>query len=358
MDRRKFLQASIGLSVTAALPSTAFSGECFAANLPNCAADSQSSMLFKKEHRDQTPRIGVIAVGIDGCELLSSLNGRLPHLCRPVAIDFSSYAFEEVSADRKILIPYDGMNSSGNHRATKSFAKDTKLRITEAVADLDIAFIVAGMGGLAGTDIVPAVAELLREQQIFSIAAAISPCTFENLFHHQVAQASADKLCRIANAVFPINCEWSEQGLSPTEFERLYRGITLPFSEPGLVNLDVDDVISLMSNGGRNAMGYGSAKGKDAAEIATRQAITYPLLGARLLSTASGILISIEGPPTSLARLGKVCRIFDTVRDAIGYADHDQVLVCGAIRNETLVDEFRVTILAGGVLAKENGLHS
>lgn len=243
-----------------------------------------------------------------------------------------------------------------------ALASDVQIQIAEAVAELDIAFIVAGMGGVAGTSIAPAVAKILRERPVITIGAAVTPFIFEGQRRQRIALAGTHALCRIMNVVFPISNELlaqsAREGLLPSSsmamFQRLYRGAILPMTEPGLVNLDAESIRFITSQNEHAAMGYGSACGADADVTAARQAIAHPLLGERRLSSASSILFSVEGPPAALAKLGAVCRIIKTIRNTIGDVDHEQIIFCGAIRNETLVDEFRVTILAGGILAEEN----
>jgi cell division GTPase FtsZ len=357
MDRRKFLEALSVLST-----SSAFAGAPSPITLSNAATPLAGSETFENDNIDRTPRIGVIAVGSAGGEMLTNLYGKLPHLSHSIAIDTNPGALHSVTADQKILVAGQESDWLGNTPARMTLPSDVQIQLADAVADLDIAFLVAEMDGVAGTFVAPAVAEVLRERPVIAIGAAVTPFIFENQQRQRIALAGTHALSRIMNVVFPIPNELLAQsehheGLlsfsSTAMFERLYRSAVLPIAEPGLINFDAETIRLITSKNGYAAMGYGSACGADADVTAARQAIAHPLLGKRRLRSASGILFSVEGSPV-LTKLGAVCRIVKSIRNTIGEVDHEQIIFCGAIRNETLTNEFRVTILAGGILAEEN----
>ncbi|MFZ4534943.1 hypothetical protein [Propionivibrio sp.] len=366
MDRRKFLHTLSCLGATTALPAMALAGTASSAALSMGTTQFVApENLLEIADDPLAPRIGVVAIGGAGGSVLSSLLGKLPYLNCSIAIDVDPFALHGVAAVRKVLIG-NGITRPDDARSAKLLAIDAKSEIAEAVVDLDIAFVVAGMGGAAGTGIAPVIAAILHEKKIISFGAAITPFDFEGRRRQQIALAGTHALGRRVDAVFTIpnqvlaQASGMERSLSfpldqaTTTFERLYRGVTLPFSESGLVNIDTEGVRSILSKDRYSAIGYGNARGENAAETAALQAIAHPLLGERRLRSASGILVSIEGAPGALQRLGQVNKILNTVRNTIGDADHEQILCCGANRNTALADEFRVTILASGILAEEN----
>ncbi|MDZ4255727.1 MAG: hypothetical protein U1A72_24430 [Sulfuritalea sp.] len=356
MDRRTFIQSLPCLGATTTLPAFEFAGGTRPPTILEVATTPAKSESLSE------PRIGVIAVGGAGGTILSELYGKLPYLSHSTAIDIDSGALQRVAANRKILIG-GAMARPSDARATTKLANDARTQIANAVADLDIAFIVAGMGGIAGTSISPIVAEILRKNQVMTIAAAFTPVNSEGPHRHHIAVDGMLALGDIANATFQISNEvlcwhpcqrdlplWSSP--ATTTFERLYRGITEPIASPDeyVVRWDTQDLWECMSSEGSAAIGYGSASGRNADEAATRKAIHHPLLGEDQLSTASCVLVLIESAP-ELLRLRQFVEISHLIREflSVSTAVADPVYLCGAIWNKAMADNFRVTILASGI---------
>ena len=355
MNRRKFIQSLPCLGATTALPALASAR----GTLPT--AQSEAATIPTRSKFLSEPRIGVIAVGGAGGTILSELYAKLPYLSHSIAIDIDSSALKRVAANRKILIG-DAMARPGDTRATSKIANDARVQIANAMADFDIAFIVAGMGGIAGTAISPIVAEVLRENRVITIAAAFTPVNSEGSHRHHIATDGMLALGDIANATFRISndvlcwhaCQrdlplWASP--ATTTFERLYRGITEPIaSSDYLLGHDSESLRKCISNEGSAAIGYGSASGRNAGEAATRKAIYHPLLGEDQLSSASGVWVLIEGAPEFL-KLRQIGEIKDLIREflSVSTAVADVVYSYGAIRNKSMEGDFRVTILASGI---------
>ena len=299
----------------------------------------------------------MIAVGGAGGKVLSSLYGNLPHLDRAVAIDTDPVALHGVTADHKLLIAdIDPVWRSGLEKIKVGYEVQTQ--IADAVAHLDIAFIVAGMGGRAGTSLAPLVAEVLMDSSVITIGTAFTPFHREGPQRQQMAIAGVDALRRITNLTFPQSNELlarsgQREGMKRTSatglFDRLYRGAILPITGPGLITWGPDLISLLISKVGDAAIGYGNASGEDAHVVATRQAIAHSLLGKCRLRSATGIVFSVEGASANFSRLGHISQVMETLRDTLGEEDHEQI-ICGDVTwNEALGNEVRVTILAGGV---------
>ena len=353
MDRRTFIQSLPCLGATTALPAFAFTGGTRPKAILEAAAPPAKSKSLS------VPRVGVIAVGGAGGTILSELYGKLPYLTHSTAIDIDSGALQRVAANRKILIG-DPMARPRDVRTANLLANEARAQIADAVADLDIAFIVAGMGGIAGTAISPIVAEILREEQAVTIAAAFAPFNSEGPDRYYIANAGILALGSITNAMFEISLELlcscdRQQALSSstatTMFERLYLGVTAPVVEPdSFIIFDIESLRECMSNEGYAAIGIGSASGRNAAETATRNAISFRSLNEWNLSCASRIWVLIEGAP-ELIKLRQVVEISHLIREFLNVstAVPDPVYFCGAIRNKAMEDDFRVTILASGI---------
>ncbi|UCV10278.1 hypothetical protein KI614_08610 [Dechloromonas denitrificans] len=406
MDRRQFVQTLSALAASSILPTTGFAGAMFSGMLPKSAELlGRPENIFNNDCSCRAPRIGVIAVGSPGGEVLTSLYGRLPHLDRSIAIDNFPLELDRVEANRKILVSNSLSDMYGGKTMPSKFREHyvsyLKDEIAEAVANLDLAFIVVKMGSYAGTIVAPIVAEVLRNKGITSICAAITLFHYQEKFRRQVSLAGMSALKGIANAVVPISSEalaqsarrtgllsprmdramtayevatqgsmvWPTGGLEvrmtnafrrddflksipATTFEQIYRGVTSPLFEPGLVTVDLESIEDALSSDGHVALGYGHAVGVNAAEKAALTAISHPLLGMQRLRSASSIFVSIEGPSGKRMKIKDVNGILNTIRAPIGHVDHGQLITFGATYNQNFADEYRVTILADGVSAE------
>ncbi|TXT27964.1 MAG: cell division protein FtsZ [Rhodocyclaceae bacterium] len=317
MNRRTFVKALSGLLAPTGLPTKGFAGE---SSLTVEAGSAELLVLTKDTFDSQeSPRIGVVTVGGAGRAVLFSMYDKLPHLRRSIAIDFNPASLEVVAADRKVLL---GESAAIRHRDTEVprifHANKAKAEIHEALADLDLVFVVTGIGETVRTVITHLVAEVLRENQAPFIS--------------------------LLNPVF--TCE------GKTAFEQFYRGITSPLFEPGLVTVDLESIQDVISSGGLLALGYGSASGVNAAESAALAAISHPLLGMHRLRSAASILVSIEGPLGRSMKIRDINTILTAIRSPIEDAAYEQPITFGATYNESLTNEYRVTILVGGVSAE------
>lgn len=391
MNRRRFIQSGACLGIAAMQPLSSLAGNpSQTAQFLEGTPQGESVKAIEIVEDSRKAQIGIVAVGGAGGAIISKLNGKLSHLSRSIAIDTDQDALRGVAVDLKILL--------GSHQDSNLYSAAAKEQIAKATTNLDLVFIVAGMGGATGTAIAPLVAQVLKEKNITTVGAAITPTFFDVEQSHQIAQSGLFELSRMANSTFRIAngglasssigeplgpprmvqsirssipserepLAWLTLGLdrrllsktvrndfifsvATSAFEQLYRGITVPFSESGLVTVGIEDIKQTISDGGRSALGFGSCRGSNAPETATYRAITHPLLGERLLRTASIIFVSIEGSAATLYRFKDINTILTEIRSSIGDVAHDQIIFASATWNETLNSEFRVTILAVGV---------
>jgi cell division protein FtsZ len=154
------------------------------------------------------PRVGVVAVGGAGGNVLSYLAERLPNLSRTIAINTHAGALHRCNADQKILVgdiqDQPISTNAARRRIVRRSARSTIPGITDAVAGLDIVLLVAGMGGVAGTEISPIVAQVLREQNIFTLGFPILPFDFEGQRRCDIARLGAAELGRHVHSLSPI----------------------------------------------------------------------------------------------------------------------------------------------------------
>ena len=230
MDRREFVKTLSALATPTVLPTMGFVGEDSSA----VEVSAAELLVLTEDTLDSQdcPRIGVVTVGGAGRGVLSSVYGKLPHLRRSIAIDFN-HASEVVAADRKVLLGESDAIRQGDTGALRLLHADkAKAEIHEALTDLDLVFVVTGVGEAVRNEITNLVAEVLRENQTPFVS--------------------------MPNTVFESN--------NKTVFEQFYRGITTPLFEPGLVTVDLESIQDVISSGGLLALGYGSDSGLCAAE--------------------------------------------------------------------------------------------
>lgn len=353
MNRRQFFLALAALGSGAAFPVLAAIDKSLSevAPLGIREAASATHQAFDAAH----PRIGLFAVGGAGCGMLTSLQGKLPYLCRTVAIDTSPFALYRALADQYVLIGAHADKPS-DPSAARFLAKAAKREIQVAVADLDIVFILGGMGGAAGTGISPIVADITREAGVLTVAAAVFPFSFEGGRRLQIAKSGVNALSRRAEAtvVLPNELFASSAGAddllnmvleqAPISFEHLYRCIAMVFSQQSLIGIDQEDFRAAMSCGNGHALfGYGAADGSHAALDALDTAVKHVLLGPTPLSHAAGVFVAVEAKPDSL-KMASLSRILKTM------GEHAPNALCfyGAVPNTEMNHDFRVSILATG----------
>lgn len=359
MDRRKFLQTLTALGASVTLPAQVAASDNYIANLASFEAlpNNGLSSVWSPETDSGFPRIGVVSVGGAGGIILTKLAERLPHLCRSIAIDTNPFAQRQVTADHKLLFGNAKRFLSKPREATP-LAGTMASEIFNAVSDLDFVFIIAGMGGWAGTEIAHIVAKTLNENNIRAFCTAIMPFDFEGRRRMQVAISGTRSIGVERIAVLPISNEVLAQasgddatldrvlGQVDLTIEQVYRNITNAATGSGFVGVDLEDASTVLNEGGRSAFGVGVSSGPDCAEQATRYAIASPLLGMHSFASASGLLIAIEGSPHTL-KMKTVNNVMDTIQQCASPKAH--CIVSTVYSNP--VDELKVSILATGLQA-------
>ncbi|MFH1659688.1 MAG: cell division protein FtsZ [Rhodocyclaceae bacterium] len=338
MKRREFLQDLSALGASTLLPCHVYAG----------TAQPISQARQTPEEGARPVGIGVIAIGRIGGEILSALAGNLLYLRRSIAIDTDPVALLRVVADEKLMF------CPGCLHTASQFSKGFRGDFAELLEGIDIAFIVAGIGGGIDINLLSAIADVLREKSISTIAAVIPSRGIEDGYRQGVAHDDIHALKDVANAVFPLAIAFHQSTTSlPSAlnqaintFEHLYHGVTKPVFGPGLVTLDVEDVVSTLSQDGASAIGFGLASGENA-ESAMLAAIKHPLLGRGRLFSASTVFFHLEGH-TDILKFKTISKVIDMVRGATD-EHYDSMLIFGATENNALFCDYRVTILASGI---------
>ena len=356
MHRRQFLQTLNAMGASVILPASAFYDEGASVITPTTTQPLIApANAVEVDGRDwDIPKVGVVAVGGLGGAILSDLAGRLPYVNRTIAIDTDANSLHRANANRKILAG-DGKALPLDSHAARLLAQPSLPEIADAVAGLDMVLLVAGMGGAAGSGISPMVAQMLREQDILTLAFATSPFDFESQQRKQDAQTGIRELRLHVNALLPFShgnirqvtgpnalftCVSSQAALA---FDQLWRGILNPVCRPGLVNIDFEDLRHLiLSHEGDCAFGFGSAH---SAEAAALTAINHPLLGRSRLQQASGVLIAVRAPPEVL----KLRDSISAMRSIRKQLSQDPWILWGTYYEAHPGSDITVSILASGI---------
>lgn len=274
-----------------------------------------------------------------------------------VAINTDAQALLLSDADVKLDVGREltrGLGAGADPEVGRRAAEDHAEEIEEALAGADMVFVTAGEGGGTGTGGAPVVARIAKAIGALTIGVVTKPFSFEGKRRLQQAERGVQSLANEVDTLIVVPndrlLEISDRGISIVEAFATadqvllagVQGITDLITTPGLINLDFADVKSVMQGAGSALMGIGSARGADRAIKAAELAVASPLLEASI-DGAHGVLLSIQGG----SNLG-ILEINDAAR-LVQEAVHPEAnIIFGAVIDDTLGDEVRVTVIAAG----------
>jgi cell division protein FtsZ len=274
-----------------------------------------------------------------------------------VAINTDAQALLLSDADVKLDIGREltrGLGAGADPEVGRRAAEDHAEEIEEALAGADMVFVTAGEGGGTGTGGAPVVARIAKSIGALTIGVVTKPFSFEGKRRLQQAERGVQSLANEVDTLIVVPndrlLEISDRGISIVEAFATadqvllagVQGITDLITTPGLINLDFADVKSVMQGAGSALMGIGSARGADRAIKAAELAVASPLLEASI-DGAHGVLLSIQGG----SNLG-ILEINDAAK-LVQEAVHPEAnIIFGAVIDDTLGDEVRVTVIAAG----------
>ncbi|SKA76036.1 cell division protein FtsZ [Clostridium sp. USBA 49] len=247
-----------------------------------------------------------------------------------------------------------GLGAGANPEIGMKAAEESKEEIAQAIKGADMLFITAGMGGGTGTGAAPVIAEIAKSMGILTVGVVTKPFPFEGrkrMLHAEMGiknlKERVDTLVTIPNerllSIVDKKTPLAESfKLADNVLRQGVQGISDLITIPGLVNLDFADVKTIMIDKGLAHMGTGEGKGDNRAQEAAKQAISSPLLETSIVG-ATGVLLNITGGPDfSLIEMNEAAEI---VQQA---ADPDANIIVGAVIDENLKDEIRITVIATG----------
>src|SRR5207248_25030 len=274
-----------------------------------------------------------------------------------VAVNTDAQALMMCDADVKIHIGAKatrGLGAGADPVVGLAASMESRDELKEALKGADMIFVTAGEGGGTGTGGAPVVAELARELEALTVGVVTRPFVFEGRKRAQQAEPGIQNLRDRVDTLIVIEndrlLQVVEKRTSVVEAFRMaddvlrqgVQGITDLITVPGLVNLDFADVKTIMRDAGSALMGIGAASGDNRAAEAARAAVSSPLLETSI-EGATGILLNITGGPE--IGLFEVNEAAEVVTSA---ADQNANVIFGAVIDDALGDEVRVTVIATG----------
>jgi cell division protein FtsZ len=247
-----------------------------------------------------------------------------------------------------------GLGAGGNPEIGQKAAEESAEEIRALLKGADMVFVTSGMGGGTGTGAAPVIAQLAKEAGALTIGVVTKPFTFEGNRRRRVAEEGINRLKQSVDTLIVIPNDRLLQVVDKkVSIQQAFRvaddvlrqgiqGISELITIPGLINLDFADVRSVMSEGGSALMAIGQANGDNRAQTAAEQAIHSALLDVSI-DGAQGILFNVTGgPDLSLYEVNEAAEIIRRT------ADPDANIIFGAVIDDSLGDELKVTVIATG----------
>lgn len=305
----------------------------------------------------QYAKIKVIGVGGGGSNGVNRMIEAGLRGAEFIAVNTDAQALASSKATHKLQIGEKltrGLGAGANPDVGGKAAEESRDILTKALKGADMVFITAGMGGGTGTGAAPIVAEVARELGALTVGVVTKPFSFEGRKRQAQAEKGISALKDKVDTIITIPNDRLLQIVDKkTPFLEAFRiaddvlrqgvqGISDLIMVPGLINLDFADVKTVMSCAGSALMGIGLASGEGRAVTAAKQAISSPLLETSI-DGAKGILLSIAGGPSlGLHEINEAAEIISAS------ADPDANFIFGAVIDDLLGDEVRITVIATG----------
>ncbi len=248
-----------------------------------------------------------------------------------------------------------GLGAGANPDIGRNAALEDTEKIIEALEGADMVFVTTGLGGGTGTGAAPIIASLATELNALTVAVVTKPFHFEGKRRMAQGDQGLRELRECVDTVITIPNERLLHTADPTMslqdafkmaddvLRQAVQGISDLITVPGLINLDFADVKAIMAGMGLALMGAGRASGPNRAVEATQQAISSPLLEEATIQGAKGVLINITGGMD--LTLYEVNEASSIIRES---ADDDANIIFGAVIDESLHDEMKITVIATG----------
>jgi len=329
---------------------------------------SENRIRYNNDFRDREAVIKVIGVGGGGGNAVNRMVDSEIRLVDFVAVNTDAQDLRRSKAPNRIQIGETltkGLGVGGDPVKGAAAAMESSDFIKEAVADADLLFITAGMGGGTGTGAAPVVARIAKETNpdALLIGVVTRPFSFEGKARAEQAQLGIHELRAHADCllVIPNDRILSVVGRD-TPSEDAYRkaddvlrqaiqGISDVITRAGAINVDFQDVRRIMTKSGEALIGIGHGSGPDRHITAAKEAIHSPMLESAVIDGAKGILVNFTA-----SRSVMMVEVHEAMEYISMQANPDALIKYGQAFDDTLGDELKITVIATGFTAKRNDL--
>jgi cell division protein FtsZ len=272
-----------------------------------------------------------------------------------IAANTDAQALAASSANNIIQIGDSGLGAGMKPEVGRQLAEQSRQRIEDSLRGAHMVFIAAGMGGGTGTGAAPIVAEIAKAMGALTVAVVSKPFSYEGQKCMDIAEAGLDELTQHVDSLIIIlnekleeiyedesMIEWMQH--ADDVLNNAVAGIAEIINVPGHINVDFNDVKTIMGEQGKAMMGTATASGMDRARIAAEQAVASPLLDGIDLSGARGVLVNVTA---SRSLKGK--EIKEVMAAVRAFAAPDASIAQGIAYDDSMGDEIRVTVVATGL---------
>ncbi|MET3514157.1 cell division protein FtsZ [Pseudacidovorax sp. 1753] len=313
--------------------------------------------MIEVEEFNQGTQIKVIGVGGGGGNAVSHMMERGVQGVQFVCANTDAQALNRCGAPKLIQLGNNGLGAGGKPDKGREAAEAAVDEIRTAIDGAHMLFITAGMGGGTGTGAAPVIARVAKEMGILTVGVVTKPFDWEGGKRMNNAESGLSELeANVDSLIVILNEKLLEVlGDEVTQAEAFAHandvlknavgGISEIINEYGGVNVDFEDVRTVMGEPGKAMMGTASANGPDRARIAAEQAVACPLLEGIDLSGAKGVLVLVTASKASL-KLSESKLAMNTIR---AYASPEANVIYGAAYDDSLGDDMRVTVVATGL---------
>ena len=320
------------------------------------------NLSIPKNTQELRPKISVIGVGGAGCNAVNNMiNADLEGVDFIVA-NTDGQALANSISPRKIQLGTSltgGLGAGSKPKIGEAAAEESCNDIMSELADCNMVFITAGMGGGTGTGAAPIISKIAKEKGVLTVGVVTKPFDFEGQRRMQQAEDGIKELQKYVDTLIVIPNQnlfllANERTTFADAFDmadkvlhRAVSGVTDLMIKPGLINLDFADIRSVMAEMGKAMMGTGEGSGESRAKDAAEAAINNPLLDDVTIKGASSVLINITGGMDMT--LFEVDEVASRIRQEV---DHDATIIFGSAFDEKLDGTLRVSVVATGIDSK------
>ena len=300
--------------------------------------------------------IKVVGVGGAGGNAVQHMIRRGVSGVEFICMNTDAGALQRSEASVNLQLGSSGLGAGAKPEIGAASAIEARDRIADALQGAHMVFITAGMGGGTGTGAAPIVAQVAKEMGILTVGVISKPFDFEGVKRLKVAESGASELeTYVDSLIVVLNEKLFEVMGEDAEFDKAFAcaddvlhnavsGIAEIINVQGLINVDFEDVKTVMGEQGKAMMGTATVSGMDRARLAAEAAVASPLLEGVDLSGARGVLVNITASRS--LKLSETREVMAAIR---GYAADDATVIFGTVYDDSLGDALRVTVVATGL---------